>query len=153
MPERATASSRGEKSAEVEVVGGSAGKARIRRRRTKREGVFEAVSMQQALRQKPARAGRARETDGEAGRERACDEACGPRREPESTGSALLAAALTRENLKQAFLEAHNYMTPEIRRELLGSETGRYVAADDTLYDPIRDTARILNLDLTQIRG
>ena len=59
--------------------------------------------MQQALRQKPARAGRARETDGEAGRERACDEACGPRREPESTGSALLAAALTRENLKQAF--------------------------------------------------
>ena len=61
------------------------------------------MSMQQALRQKPARAGRARETDGEAGRERACDEACGPRREPESTGSALLAAALTRENLKQAF--------------------------------------------------
>jgi len=65
--------------------------------------VFEAVSMQQALRQKPARAGRARGTDGEAGRERACDEACGPRREPESTGSALLTAALTRENLKQAF--------------------------------------------------
>jgi len=27
------------------------------------------------------------------------------------------------------------------------------VAADDTLYDPIRETARILNLDLTQIRG
>ncbi|WER47634.1 group II intron reverse transcriptase/maturase [Cupriavidus sp. WKF15] len=61
------------------------------------------MSMQQALRQKPARAGRARETDGEAGRELARDEAGGPRREPEDTGSALLAAALTRENLKQAF--------------------------------------------------
>ena len=61
------------------------------------------MSMQQALRQKPARAGRARETDGEAARELVCDEACGPRREPENTGSALLAAALTRENLKQAF--------------------------------------------------
>ncbi|WP_459573310.1 group II intron reverse transcriptase/maturase [Cupriavidus sp. 8B] len=61
------------------------------------------MSMQQALRQKPARAGRAGETYGEAGREPACDEACGPRHEPEDTGSALLAAALTRENLKQAF--------------------------------------------------
>jgi phosphonate transport system substrate-binding protein len=57
------------------------------------------------------------------------------------------------ENLKQAFLEAHTAMTPEIRKELLGGETNRYVVADDTLYDPIRDTARILNLDLTQIRG
>lgn len=59
--------------------------------------------MQQALRQKPARAGREGVTDGEAGREPACDEACGPRHETESTGSALLAAALTRENLKRAF--------------------------------------------------
>jgi phosphonate transport system substrate-binding protein len=57
------------------------------------------------------------------------------------------------ENLKQAFLEAHKYMTVEIRKELLGGETNQYVAADDTLYDPIRDVARILNLDLTQIRG
>ncbi|OAI73654.1 DNA polymerase, partial [Ralstonia solanacearum] len=37
------------------------------------------------------------------GRGPACDEACGPRHESESTGSALLAAALTRENLKRAF--------------------------------------------------
>lgn len=41
-------------------------------------------------------------TDGESGREPACDEVCSPRHEPESTGSALLAAALTRENLKRA---------------------------------------------------
>ena len=61
------------------------------------------MSMQQAMRQKPARAGREGVADGEAGREPACDEACGPRYESESTGSALLAAALTRENLKRAF--------------------------------------------------
>lgn len=60
------------------------------------------MSIQQALRQKPARAGREGVTDGEAGRESACDEACGPRHESESTGSALLAAALARENLKRA---------------------------------------------------
>jgi len=57
------------------------------------------------------------------------------------------------ERLKEAFLEAHNYMSPEVRKEFLGSETNRYVVADDTLYDPIRETAKILNLDLTQIRG
>ncbi|MHA6910658.1 group II intron reverse transcriptase/maturase [Ralstonia pseudosolanacearum] len=61
------------------------------------------MSMQQALRQKPARAGREGVADGEAGREPARDEAWGPRHESESTGSALLAAALTRENLKRAF--------------------------------------------------
>lgn len=61
------------------------------------------MSMQQVMRQMPARVGRAGETDGEAGREPVCDEAGGPRHESESTGSALLAAALARENLKQAF--------------------------------------------------
>jgi phosphonate transport system substrate-binding protein len=57
------------------------------------------------------------------------------------------------ERLKEAFLEAHNYMSPEVRKEFLGAETNRYVVADDTLYDPIREVAKILNLDLTQIRG
>ncbi|MCY0852734.1 group II intron reverse transcriptase/maturase [Cupriavidus sp. D39] len=61
------------------------------------------MSIPKALRQKPARAGREGVAGGEAGREPACDEAGGPRRGPEDTGSALLAAALTRENLKQAF--------------------------------------------------
>jgi len=54
------------------------------------------------MRQKPARAGWVGVTDGEAGREPACDEAWGPRHESENTGSALLEAALTRENLKRA---------------------------------------------------
>src|SRR5262249_22097122 len=57
------------------------------------------------------------------------------------------------ERIKEVFLDAHNYMTPELRKELIGGETNRYVAADDSLYDPIRETARILNLDLTQMGG
>lgn len=65
--------------------------------------MLKAVSISKALRQKPARAGRAGATDGEAGREPVRDEADGPRDESESTGSALLMAALTRENLKRAF--------------------------------------------------
>ncbi len=51
----------------------------------------------------PARAGRAVAARGEAVREAVSDEACGSRHETRSTGSALLEAALTRENLRQAF--------------------------------------------------
>jgi len=61
------------------------------------------MSMQQARRQMPAGAGRAGEGLGEAGRKPASDEASRPRQETESTGSALLQAALTRENLRQAW--------------------------------------------------
>jgi phosphonate transport system substrate-binding protein len=57
------------------------------------------------------------------------------------------------DRLKEAFLDAHNYMTPELRKELIGGETNRYVAAEDSLYDPIREVSRILNLDLTQMGG
>lgn len=60
------------------------------------------MSMPQALRQMPATAGRAGVERGEAAREPASDEACGPRHATENTGSALLKAALTRENLQQA---------------------------------------------------
>ncbi|MPV59435.1 group II intron reverse transcriptase/maturase [Burkholderia sp. HI2761] len=58
---------------------------------------------QQARRQMPGRAGRAVAARGEAVREAVSDEACGSRHETRSTGSALLEAALTRENLRQAF--------------------------------------------------
>jgi RNA-directed DNA polymerase len=61
------------------------------------------MSMQQARRQMPAGAGRAGEGLGEAGRKPASDEASCPRQDTESTGSALLQAALTRENLRQAW--------------------------------------------------
>lgn len=51
----------------------------------------------------PAQAGRAGGTRGEAAPMPVSDEACCPRHECGDTGSSLLVAALTRENLKQAF--------------------------------------------------
>jgi group II intron reverse transcriptase/maturase len=64
--------------------------------------VFNGMPKHQARRQKPARAGRSEEARGEAKRETVSDEACGSRHEAEGTGSALLRAALTRENLQRA---------------------------------------------------
>lgn len=61
------------------------------------------MSMWQALRQMPVQTGRAGVARGEAARVPVSDEACRPRHESGNTGSALLEAALTRENLKQAF--------------------------------------------------
>jgi RNA-directed DNA polymerase len=65
--------------------------------------VFKDMLMQQAKRQMPAQAGRAGDTRGEAARDPASDEAGCPRHDTTSTGSALLMAALTRENLQRAF--------------------------------------------------
>jgi RNA-directed DNA polymerase len=65
--------------------------------------VFKAMSMQQAKRQMPAQVGRAGKARGEAARDPASDEANCPRHDTKSTGSALLMAALTRENLQRAF--------------------------------------------------
>ena len=58
--------------------------------------------MWRAPRQMPAQAGRPEEEPGEAGRDLGSDEARDPRHDPQSTGSALLLAALTRENLQRA---------------------------------------------------
>ena len=63
------------------------------------------MSMPEAMRQMPVQAGRAGAARGEAVREPASDEACGPRHEPGDTGNphaALLHAAFTRENLQRA---------------------------------------------------
>jgi RNA-directed DNA polymerase len=60
------------------------------------------MSMWQALRQMPVQTGRAGVACGEAARVPVSDEACCPRHESGNTGSVLLEAALTRENLKQA---------------------------------------------------
>jgi RNA-directed DNA polymerase len=63
------------------------------------------MSMPKALRQMPARAGRAGVARGEAACEPTSDEASGPRHEPNDTGNphaALLHAAFTRENLQRA---------------------------------------------------
>jgi retron-type reverse transcriptase len=65
--------------------------------------VFETMSMLNARRQKSAQAERVGVAHGEAGRDPVRDEANNPRRETEDTGSALLTAALTRANLRQAW--------------------------------------------------
>ena len=57
----------------------------------------------EAMRQKPARAGRCAVGRGEAPAGAGRDEAEGARHGQEGTGSALLEAALTRENLRRAF--------------------------------------------------
>lgn len=101
MPERATVSSRSEKSAEVVVAGGEVGRLNGGRR-TEREGVFNTMPMWRASRQMPAQAGRFEEGHGEAVSDSGSDEARRPRHESESTGSALLLAALTRGNLQRA---------------------------------------------------
>jgi group II intron reverse transcriptase/maturase len=61
------------------------------------------MSMLNATRQMSAAAERAGVAHGEAGRDPVSDEANSPRRDTESTGSGLLQAALTRENLRQAW--------------------------------------------------
>ncbi|BBO59119.1 group II intron maturase-specific domain-containing protein [Mycoavidus sp. B2-EB] len=61
------------------------------------------MSIQQAMCQMPVQTGRAGIARGEATCVLGSDEACCPRHESGNTGSALLEAALTRENLKQAF--------------------------------------------------
>ena len=59
--------------------------------------------MLNSTRKKSAKAERAGVAHGEAVRDPVSDEACNPRRDTESTGSGLLQAALTRENLRQAW--------------------------------------------------
>ena len=61
------------------------------------------MTMIKAMRQKPAKAGRNAECWGEAPVGAYCGEAEIPRHGQEDTGSALLQAALTRENLQRAF--------------------------------------------------
>lgn len=61
------------------------------------------MSMRNARRQMSAQAERVGEAHGEAGRAPTRDEANSPRRDTESTGSGLLHAALTRENLQRAW--------------------------------------------------
>ncbi|MDP2795193.1 MAG: hypothetical protein Q8O25_14145 [Sulfurisoma sp.] len=68
--------------------------------------MFETMSMLNATRQMSAAAERAGVAHGEAGRDPVSDEANNPRRDTEDTedtGSALLMAMLTRENLQRAF--------------------------------------------------
>jgi len=87
---------RSEKSAEAVV-------AVCKGRRAERGEVFETMSMLNARRQKSAQAEWAGVAHGEAVRDPVSDEANNPRRAIEDTGSALLKAVLTGENLRQAW--------------------------------------------------
>ena len=95
MAERPPVMNRSEKSAEAVVVAGKG-------RRAERGEVFETMLMLNAMRQKSASAEWAGVAHGEAGRDPVSDEACCPRHDTKSTGSALLQAVLTRENLQRA---------------------------------------------------
>jgi hypothetical protein len=85
-----------EKSAEA-VVAADVG------RRAERGEVFEAMSMRGARRQMSAQAERDVDRHGEAGPVAASDEAVCPRQGTEGTGSELVRAALTKENLQRAW--------------------------------------------------
>jgi RNA-directed DNA polymerase len=92
--------------------------------------------MREALRQMPERSGWVPVANGEAERASTSDEATRPRHETGSTGSALLKAALTRENLQQAWkrVKANKGAAGVDGRDI--SETARYL---QTAWPAIRD--------------
>ena len=94
------------------------------------------MSMREALRQMPEESGRVPEVSGEAARASASDEATRPRHETESTGSALLRAALTRENLQHAWkrVKANKGAAGVDGRDI--PETARYL---QTAWPAIRE--------------
>lgn len=60
------------------------------------------MSMVKVMRQMPTQVGRTAQRRGEAASAAVSDETCAPRRAPQDPGTALLQAALTRENLQSA---------------------------------------------------
>lgn len=56
-----------------------------------------------------------------------------------------------KERLKQVFLRAHEDLGEETINAILDENGGRFVEAPDSLYDPLREVVRALNLDLEEL--
>jgi len=97
------------------------------------------MSKQQVLRQMPAQAGRMVEACGETARAAVSDEACGSGHETQNTGSSLLDAALTRENLKRAFKRVRSNKGAAGVDGLDIDQTARHLA---TAWPAIREQLR-----------
>ena len=94
------------------------------------------MSMQQAVRQMPASAGWVAVGHGEAVADAISDEVCGPRHVTGNAGSALLQAALRRENLQQAFKRVRANKGAAGVDGLDINQTARYLA---TAWPDIRE--------------
>lgn len=94
------------------------------------------MSMRQVKRQMPALAGRVAAGHGEAVSDAISDEACSPRDAKGNTGSALLQAALRRENLLQAFKRVRANKGAAGVDGLDINQTSRYLA---TAWPDIRE--------------
>jgi RNA-directed DNA polymerase len=104
MPERATVSNRREKSAKAVVAKAEPAQSGASQSQGPNEWKCSmTMPMQRARRQMPAPAGRVGQAQGEARRAPTSDEASCPRPGTKDTGSTLLQAALTRQNLQLAF--------------------------------------------------
>jgi phosphonate transport system substrate-binding protein len=57
-----------------------------------------------------------------------------------------------RDKLKAALLRLYQEVPAELVRALLGNEQNRYVVAEDRVFDPLRETAKVLKLDLTKMK-
>ena len=120
---------RSEKSAEVVVVASTG-------RRTEREGVFIAMSMDDVRHPMPASAGRVAERRGEASSKPISDETAPPRHETIDAGQGLLAQVLARENMQRAWkrVKANKGAAGVDGMDI--AQTGRYLV---TALPDIRD--------------
>jgi phosphonate transport system substrate-binding protein len=56
-----------------------------------------------------------------------------------------------RDRFRDALLRAHTKLPAELVKAVLGGEKNRFVPAEDADFDPLRETARVLNLDLRKL--
>jgi phosphonate transport system substrate-binding protein len=57
------------------------------------------------------------------------------------------------ERIRQAFLGFHEAVDPEVIAAILDDNGARYVAVEDSLYDPLREVVTVLDLNLEELAG